>query len=338
MRGSLSEEICHKIKEGSHLCSNFLCHIKEFSYLCSANINILNSKIMTDKVSHICANKQMADLDGEVWKDVIGYEGFYQVSNMGRVKSLDRIIVGKDDRSKHLSERVLKQYNYVRHKNGEKEVTKYMFIRLCSGNVMKNFFVHKLVATAFCTKSKDDTEVNHIDENPANNRADNLEWCTHSENINHGGRNRKVAERTPNRREVDQYTKEGVFIKRHFSISDAARETGIDASQISMCCRRITRCAREFLFCYAGEFNPKPIPAKKVLPEDRKVIQLTMSGEFLAKFDTIADAAKCTNSNPTNIANTMSGLRKSCNGFRWMRNADYIASVSNQKEVPCSDC
>lgn len=293
---------------------------------------------MADKGSHNCANTQIENLDGEVWRDIVGYEGYYQVSNLGRVKSLDRTIVGKDGRSKHLSERALRQYNYVRHKSEGKEVTKYMFIRLCSGNVMKNFFVHKLVATAFCSKSDNDTEVNHIDENPSNNRADNLEWCTHSKNINHGGRNRKVAERIPNRREVDQYTKDGKFIKRHFSISDAARETGIDVSHISMCCRGLVRCARGFLFCYAGEFNPKPIAQKKVLPEERKVIQLTMSGEFIAKFDTVADAAKCTHSNPTNIGNTMSGLRKSCNGFRWMRNADYIARMSNQKDILCSDC
>lgn len=286
---------------------------------------------MTCKDSHNCVNTQLENLNGEVWKDIVGYESYYQISNMGRVKSLDRVIIMKNGHPKHLREQILRQYNYIRHKKGIKETTNYMFVRLCVGNVTKNFFVHKLVATAFCKKADNHTEVNHIDENPSNNNASNLEWCTHSQNINHGTRNRKVAKNTPNRREIDQYTKEGVFIKRYFSMSDASRVTGIDVSHISMCCRGVVRCAREYLFCYAGEFNPKPVTVKKTLPEDKKVVQLTMSGEFVAKYDTIADAAKYTNSNPNNIGNTMRGLRKSCNGYIWMRNSDYTQIIAMQQ-------
>lgn len=276
-------------------------------------------------------NTQTLNLNSEVWKDIAGYEGCYQVSNLGRIKSLDRIVVNKNCHTKHVTERILKQYNYVRYKNGNKETTKYLFVRLCLKNTTSNFFVHKLVATAFCVKESYHTEVNHIDENPSNNRADNLEWCTHSQNINYGNRNRKAAESIPNRREADQYTNDGKFIKRHFSISDASRETGIEVSHISACCRSLVRCARGFFFCYAGEFNPKPIATKKI-PEEKKVIQLSLSGEFIAKFNTIADAAKSTNSSPSNIGSTLKGERKICNGFKWMRNGDYMTWKSNQHQ------
>lgn len=98
----------------------------------------------------------------EIWKDIVGYEGLYQVSNMGRVRSLKRNIILKP----------------TSDMNGKG----YYFVNLKRGNPKK---IHRLVAKAFIPNPDNKPEVNHIDGNTKNNKIDNLEWCTHQENCVH---------------------------------------------------------------------------------------------------------------------------------------------------------
>jgi len=111
---------------------------------------------------------------GEAWLDIPGYEGWYQVSNKGRVKSLARTVVygGKSTRSQ--AEKLLKL------RAGGKPVggVYYVSVILCRNRVRKQFKVHRLVAELFCPKPVGCEVVNHLDNNPANNSASNLEWTT----------------------------------------------------------------------------------------------------------------------------------------------------------------
>ena len=110
-------------------------------------------------------------MDGEVWRDVVGYEGLYKVSNYGRVKSLPKYNI-KEERLMSLS---------VSKRDGR------VSVMLCkSPTEHKRITVHRLVAIAFVDNPHNYTEINHIDENPQNNRANNLEWCTHKYNMNFG--------------------------------------------------------------------------------------------------------------------------------------------------------
>lgn len=112
----------------------------------------------------------------EQWKDVIEYEGLYQVSNMGRVKSLARFRstpIGKD---RWYSERILKAGT---HSNG------YKFVSLRPIKTQTNWSVHRLVAEAFLPNPENKLTVNHKDSDRANNKLENLEWATYSENIHH---------------------------------------------------------------------------------------------------------------------------------------------------------
>ena len=107
----------------------------------------------------------------EIWRDVVGYEGLYMVSNYGRVKSLPKYNI-KDAR-------IMKQTSHPKNRR--------MSVMLCkSPTERKRITVHRLVALAFVDNPFGYVEVNHKDENPQNNRADNLEWCTHKYNMNYG--------------------------------------------------------------------------------------------------------------------------------------------------------
>lgn len=117
----------------------------------------------------------------EVWKDIPGYEGLYQVSTYGRIKALERM--RKNNRLR--KEYILKNHNY---KNGYKKIT------LCDSSMKeKRFFVHRLVAMTFIDNPNHLPIINHKDENPSNNNVYNLEWCTYQYNVTYGGRIRKIS-------------------------------------------------------------------------------------------------------------------------------------------------
>ena len=109
----------------------------------------------------------------EEWKDIIGYEGIYQISNKGRVKSLNRI----DSRGHKVNEKILRP--------GKRN--NYLHVRLCKDGKFKDYKIHRLVAQAFLPNPDNLPVVNHKDENKLNNNVENLEWCTQKYNVNYSG-------------------------------------------------------------------------------------------------------------------------------------------------------
>ena len=105
----------------------------------------------------------------EIWKDIKGYEGLYQVSNLGRVKSLPR-----------------KNHPKEEFRNLSPDSKGYLRVNLFKNNKGKTHKVHRLVAEAFIPNPNNYPQVNHKDENKANNNVDNLEWCTNKYNVNYG--------------------------------------------------------------------------------------------------------------------------------------------------------
>jgi hypothetical protein len=122
----------------------------------------------------------------EIWKDVSGYEGLYQVSNLGNVKSLDRMEKLKNGAIRK------RQGRYLSLK-----VDKYGYlIAVLTKNARhKDFKVHRLVAAAFIGNPNDYDQVNHKDENKKNNVVTNLEWCNAKYNTNYGTRNQRLTGR-----------------------------------------------------------------------------------------------------------------------------------------------
>lgn len=127
----------------------------------------------------------------EVWKDVIvdkenksTYQDKYQVSNMGRVKSLGRY-KQNHDKLQYVEERIIKERFTVKG---------YAYVSLYNNGKSSNYFIHRLVALAFLKNEFNFPSINHLDEDIRNNSADNLEWCTHKYNNNYGSHNKKLRE------------------------------------------------------------------------------------------------------------------------------------------------
>ena len=159
----------------------------------------------------------------EIWKDIEGYEGLYQVSNWGRVKSLSN--------SKARNEKIL-----VPRKNKA-----YFRIRLTKYGKYKDVFVHTLVASAFIPNPHSYVVINHRDENGLNNKVDNLEWCTQKYNLNYGTAKQRISKRlleynSIRNKPINQFDLSGNFIRTYASACIAEKETGISSSSIKKCC------------------------------------------------------------------------------------------------------
>lgn len=160
----------------------------------------------------------------EIWKDVIGYEGLYQVSNIGNVKSLDRVVrYGRTLKGKEKTK--------FEEKDG------YLVVALCKNGKAKHIKVHRLVATAFIENPFNLPEVNHKDENKKNNHFDNLEWCTTKHNINYGTRNAKVSlalsgEKSRTHKLSKIQVQEIRELKDNFTRKELAQKYGVSVSQI----------------------------------------------------------------------------------------------------------
>lgn len=117
----------------------------------------------------------------EKWNQIKGYEGIYEVSTFGNVRSIDREVLA------HNCKRVL----YLKGKQLKPAINKdgYKRVGLCKNRKNKSFSIHRLVATTFLNKPEYKSEVNHKDGNKLNNKVDNLEWITHSENVKHAFHN-----------------------------------------------------------------------------------------------------------------------------------------------------
>lgn len=152
----------------------------------------------------------------------------------------------------------------VRHKGKEDNLRftftrGYAYVHLQGVNKPHRVSVHRLVAEAFVVNPNKYREVNHKDENKANNNAENLEWCTTSYNASYGRRVRNMLEtrecRLCKNREkpVLQIDKDGIIIARYRSIMDASRNTGFDYSNISKCCR--DSCYNKTIGGYYWQFS-----------------------------------------------------------------------------------
>ena len=185
----------------------------------------------------------------EIWKDIPGYEGLYQVSNMGRILSL----------------------NYGHRKSWNKKELKlsrsnsgYYHVQLYKNGIVSTKLIHVLVATVFVENCGNKPEVNHKDGNKKNNCASNLEWVTRKENLKHavenGLRRRSpmigiVGAKNKLSKSVCQISKDGVCIKIWESLYDAEKEGGYNRNSIRSCANNYKKTYKGYVWRYCSDIT-----------------------------------------------------------------------------------
>ena len=182
-------------------------------------------------------------MNKEIWKDIPEYEGLYQASNLGRIKSLKRehFIPSLNKKIWITNEKILRQGT---GKDG------YKYVVLTKNSNRKTYKVHKLVMKTFTNIQNKKRYINHIDGNKQNNVINNLEWCTNSENIKHAYDN-KLIDITKKYKRVNQYDLNGNFIRQWNSMKEAGEKLNICSQNISMCCRGVRKKAYNYIWRYA---------------------------------------------------------------------------------------
>lgn len=253
---------------------------------------------------------------------------YYQVSNYGRVKSITRtrllfngvpcVQVGRI-----LKARLVKNDTYISY-------------CLSFDGKRKREYAHTLVARCFIPKNNfkyletedvsnidyNSLEINHKDENGLNNMVDNLEWCTHTYNVNYGTRTKRVINATS--KKIEQYDLNGNFIKEWNSLADASNYYGISRGTLCSCLKGDIKSSNGFQWKYKG--SKEKINKYSSCVSPRKVIQLDLEGNFIARYDSLHDAERLTGV-------WMTQIRKCCNktpmyntakGFKWLWEDEYI--------------
>lgn len=146
----------------------------------------------------------------EIWKDIPNYEGIYQISNLGRLKSLR--VFCSFTKKYYPKEKIIK---------GKLDQAGYVMVSLYKEGKVKYCRIHRLVAQAFIPNTNNYPMINHKDENKSNNNVNNLEWCTCLYNNTYGNKNKNISN------PVIQYDLKGNYVAEYKSISEASRQTGI---------------------------------------------------------------------------------------------------------------
>lgn len=216
----------------------------------------------------------------EIWKDVVGYEGLYQVSNFGRVKSLDRLVQRINCGCYIKKGKIKKQQD-----NGRG----YLTTMLCDGT-QKRLYIHRLVAEAFIENPKNKKEINHKDGNKKNNKAENLEWCSSKENKEHAWK-------------IGLYIAKPITVEMKKRISQTVKQLWKDG---------IYRNKKKIE--YTAELRKKMSDIQKQLPHYRTMVRCIETGEV---FDSMEEAsfAKC--GTKSSVKCYFSGKQKLAGGYNW---------------------
>lgn len=243
------------------------------------------------------------DQEKEIWKSIENYDGLYEVSNFGCVRSLDRIVF-QQGRNQVYRGTIMTPFKNNRG---------YYCIRLSKENKKKTFSVHRLVAKAFIPNPKNYPCVNHKDENPQNNNVQNLEWCTNEYNVNYGTATYRRAIKMG--KCVAQYNKNGKLVSTFYSVNEAERGTNI---KIGDAVKNNNHTAGGFFWRFYESIAPHRITVSFAKNHAKRVLQYSKSLEFVSSYKSGHEASFKTGLKHENILSCCRGEQKTCGGFIWV--------------------
>lgn len=268
--------------------------------------------------------EKQLQIDFEEWRPVVGYEGLYEVSNLGRVKSLPRKVNNKNA-SWVSKERILKNITSTHN---------YQYVTLCKNGKQERASVHRLMGFAFL-ENKDPEHydrINHKDEKPDNNyiyinpdgtvneKLTNLEWCSHQYNITYGTTKERIKKHNPNIRKVNQYTLQGKFIKEWDSIKDIWVNLGFSRSSITAVCKHKYLQTNGFVWRYSDEcddYGNIDVDTSGMYKRNREIVQLNLDGDIIRHWESATVAARTLGLSQGNINKCCLGKCKQAYGYIW---------------------
>lgn len=243
------------------------------------------------------------------WRDVVGYEGIYEVSKQGLIR---RSFV-KGVRVNRIIKPHITYGGYLR-------------LCLCINGKRKQHSVHRIVAMAFIPNPSNLPFVNHKDENKSNNYVDNLEWCSESYNSNFSFA-----------KPVEQY-RDGILVGIYLSQTEASKVTGVNQHCIGRCCAGILGSAGGYQWMFSNISRSELLKKKCInfgldtqCSQKRKrnnsVVQLSLDGKFIAQYNSSKEASDKTLVSRANISNCLNNKKEYAGGFRWMRLCDWKKDI-----------
>lgn len=213
----------------------------------------------------------------EEWRSIVGYEGLYEVSNQGRVKSLTRMWRN----GKRREEKMLKEFIYLG----------YVHVTLCKDGKQKQYRVHRLVAMAFIPNPENKDFVDHIDTDRKNNNVENLRWVTRQENQENPISLKKQKEAIS--RKVAQYDLNGNLINVFPSITEASKNTGCRIGAIQQVCCGHTYTLKGYIWRYDNEVDTVMdiVTKTRRCPTESHKVEAVVNGE-VKHFDSMTKASK----------------------------------------------
>lgn len=255
-------------------------------------------------------------MNNEIWKAVVGYEGKYEVSSIGRVRSIPRYVRNSVGSQTFVEGKIL---------TASKDKAGYIHVSLSDSEYKtRRWSVHRLVAIAFLKNPDNLPVVNHKDENKSNNCVENLEWCSQSYNLSY-----KDGQKKRRQQKIEMYNREtGEYIKTFNSIDEASKETGTNRTTISQVASNNygRRSAGGYIWRYAKDSIRErrglrdEIVVLKRYPRKRKIEMLNKETEEVIRiFNSISEAAKTLNISERQIQGVCSHKKyqHSAGGYKW---------------------